>query len=378
MKYFRSNPLFNLYHTVKLTIPLFLIFVISCQNLFAQDVDERIELISTICKLADYEEYNMDSGRDYVPKWDRYFIPYKGHKVVDMFKRLQSTHNIGYDAPVIFALSLEKSGDSFIYDKKVTNVDERLKDLNLAAIADTISMFYRDSSFRNFYEDMLPFYQQHSKEFAENVMSKISKKWYADFYGRESDEIFNIVIGYLLGGCNYGPTIEKEGYPRNVYAVMGYVMRPDSITAYQAQPEVYRDILIHEFNHSFVNPLLNPGSQLKDKMEIPGRKLLNQCNFVMEMQSYPEWENVINESIVRAAVACYLLDNGTNEEVRNSIIEDMRTGFAWMPQLVNKLNYYRKNRSLYPNFESFYPEIISFFEDYTQQTDTQIENLFSE
>lgn len=239
-------------------------------------------------------------------------------------------------------------------------------------------MFYRDSSFRNFYEDMLPFYQQHSKEFAENVMSKISKKWYADFYGRESDEIFNIVIGYLLGGCNYGPAIEKEGSPRNVYAVMGYVMRPDSITAYQAQPEVYRDILIHEFNHSFVNPLLNRGSQLKDKMEIPGRKLLNQCNFVMEMQSYPEWENVINESIVRAAVACYLLDNGTNEEVRNSIIEDMRTGFAWMPQLVNKLNYYRKNRSLYPNFESFYPEIISFFEDYTQQTDTQIENLFSE
>lgn len=363
---------------MKLTISYIIIFIISCQNLFAQDVDERIELISTICKLADYEEYNMDSGRDYVPIWNKYFNQYKEHNAVKMFKRLNTNNNIGYDAPIILALSLKKYGDTFIYDKSIKNEDERFKGLNLVEIADTISMFYRDSSFNEFYQEMQPFYQNLSTIFSKNVLSKISKNWYAEFYGKESDETFNVVIGCLLGGCNYGPAIEKDGYPRDVYAVMGYVMRPDSVTAYEAQPEVYRDILIHEFNHSYVNPLLYPDSQFRLKMEVPGKKLLNLCNYVMEMQSYPEWDNVINESIVRAAVACYLLDNSTNEAVRNSIIEEMRTGFAWMPQLVNKMNHYRKNRVLYSDFESFYPELITFFEDYTEQVDTQIENMFAD
>lgn len=363
---------------MKHLIIFILLGIFSIIKIQALDIkcDERIELISTICKLADFEEYNMDSARDYIPKFNEWFIPHKDHGAVNMFHRLQSEYGLGFDAPIIIALSLKRNGYDFILDDSIKVDDERLRDLDLKAVADTISMFYKDTSFKDFYNQMMPFYKKHTNDFKDKVVSQINLDWYEKFYGKKNEESFNILIGFLTGGCNYGPAIEKCGEPRNIYAVMGYVMRPDSITAYEAQPEIYRDIIIHEFNHSFVNPLISSESNFRTEMEPVGEKLLSQCSTVMEMQAYPNWDNIINESIVRAAVACYLLDNGSKDDVENSILEEMKVGFYWMPKLVNKLNAYRKNRDLYSDFDSFYLEIISFFEDLTNETDKSIQSLF--
>ena len=291
-----------------------------------------------------------------------------------MFKKLHQTNGIGYNAPIDFALNLKKENNKFnLKSHKIG--DDRWENLDLEAVCDTISMFYNDTDFAKFFNSQKPFYKETCNKFTDKVLSLINEKWYPEFYGTEPSEAFNVIIGFLTGGCNYGPTIELPDKPRDVYAILGYVVQSEAGVMFEKQPEYYRNLLVHEFNHSFVNPMLTV-NDYHELMSVPAEKLFDHTSTIMSYQAYSDWESVINESIVRAAVATYFLDNGAEEDVRNSIKEETKVGFYWMPQLVNKMNYYRKNRAKYPTFDSFYPELILFFEEITTATNNEIQNLF--
>lgn len=99
-------------------------------------------------------------------------------------------------------------------------------------------------------------------------------------------------------------------------------------------------LLNHEFNHSFVNPLVN-NPKYHAEIEKAGNKLFILSRKVMSRNAYSNWQSVINESIVRAAIILYLMDNEIEKEkIRHSIIEEMSAGFYWMPEMVKCLQYY--------------------------------------
>ena len=57
--------------------------------------DERIELMSIICHLAGYPEYNMGIGGEYINENDKYFSDYKKHQAVLMLDSLRRKNGIG-------------------------------------------------------------------------------------------------------------------------------------------------------------------------------------------------------------------------------------------------------------------------------------------
>lgn len=88
----------------------------------------------------------------------------------------------------------------------------------------------------------------------------------------------------------------------------------------------------------------------------------------MRQQAYGTWQTMINESLVRAAVICYMMDKGyAPEEVRNELLVQIQRDFRWTPELVRLLRKYEKKRNRYANLESFYPRIIRFFTDYAEK-----------
>ena len=85
---------------------------------------------------------------------------------------------------------------------------------------------------------------------------------------------------------------------------------------------------------------------------------------------------MINESLVRAAVICYMLDNEfKTEDIRNVFLEQIQRNFRWMPELVTLLRKYEKKQSKYGNFENFYPKIIDFFKDYAKSENKRFDVL---
>ena len=189
-----------------------------------------------------------------------------------------------------------------------------------------------------------------------NVMRYFHQDWYAQFYGTEPTEKFRVIIGCTNGSGNYGPTRQIPGQPKEVFAIAGYYVNPQTGKAYENGLD-YAPTLIHEFNHSFVNPLLNESSNIALLKEI-GQNLLKLSPIGMLRQNYAQWNIVVNESVVRAAVIIYMLDNGfASEQVQHEMFDNVSRDFRWMPELVAALRTYASQREQYKTLNDFYPEI---------------------
>lgn len=363
----------------------FLLAVISVMSSFGKTddsgvikakYDERVELMSIICRLAGFREYNMDMTGKYIADIDSCFAEFKSHPAVIMMDNLRRSNGISYDAPMSFAINLTKAGNDFVLVNDTVAPETRWEGLDLKKVASTISDFYTKSNFSDFFKSHIPFYEAACADFDSSVISKFNQDWYSQFYGMPPTENYEVVIGFTNGGQNYGPSCQFPGQPRNVFAIMGYALNENGVPYYTSNPEFNLNTLVHEFNHSFVNPLAeNP--EFAPGIEAAGSALMPYCRTVMRRIAYSTWASVVDESIVRAAVILYLLDNGASEEfVRNSVLDEMSTGFVWTPELVSCLQDYSKNRKKYPSFDLYYPKIIEFFKNYTDGCSKKVDAIF--
>ena len=339
--------------------------------------DERIELMSIICHLAGFQEYNMNIGGGYITDIDNYFADAKNYPAVEMMDSLHRCNGIGFDSPMAFAVNLEKADNGFVLVNNSVAPERRWAGVDLEKATATISDFYNKSNFANFFESHKPFYERICSLFDTNVISKFNQNWYEQFYGVPPTDNFEIILGFTNGGGNYGPSRQLPGKPRDVYAIIGYALDDNGEPYYSSEPEMYLSTLVHEFNHSFVNPLAgNP--KFVSEMEFAGNAILSYSRKVMRKNAYSTWQNIVNESIVRAAVIIYLIDNEVpQDKVRQSVIDEMSVGFYWIPELVKSLQYYTKHRDKYPSLESYYTEIVEFFNNYANSCSRKIDAIFT-
>jgi hypothetical protein len=80
----------------------------------------------------------------------------------------------------------------------------------------------------------------------------------------------------------------------------------------------------------------------------------------MNRQAYGTWQNIIEESIVRAATMRYIFDHKGAEAAREAIAIEERRSFVWTGELVSLLDGYEKDRARYPTLEAFMPRVVSF------------------
>lgn len=338
--------------------------------------DERVELMSILCHLAGFQEYNMNMGGGYIKDIDNYFAEVRNHPAVEMMDSLRRFNGVGYDSPMAFAVNLKKDCNGFILadDSSVPEARWNGVDLNMAAA--TISDFYSKSRFSRFFELHKPFYEEICLLFDSNVVSGFNQSWYEKFYGMPPADNFEVIIGFANGGGNYGPSRQLPGNPRDVYAIIGYALDDNGKPYYSTEPELYLSTLVHEFNHSFVNPLADD-SRFKGLMESAGKALNTYSKDVMRRNAYSSWQTVVNESVVRAAVIIYLIDNGASQDkIRQSVIDEMSVGFYWIPELVKCLQYYSGNRDKYPSIDTYYSEIAGSLNNYTISISSKIDAIF--
>lgn len=70
------------------------------------------------------------------------------------------------------------------------------------------------------------------------------------------------------------------------------------------------------------------------------------------------------ESLVRACVVRYRLASEGKDAAERQIIQENTNRFYWMRDLSDLMGTYEANRSQYPDLNSFFPEIVEFFDTY--------------
>lgn len=334
------------------------------------EVSETVELMSILSRTAGFREYNMDMAGQYTKDTETWFAPYKEHPIIAYYQGLHDNHGISYDAVVSMAIHLYIDKGKIKFLGEDSDLDERWQNVGTDDFVARLNQFYADTSFHEFFEQHCTFYDEGVKDYEAKVMSYFHQDWYTRFYGTEATERFRIVIGFAFGDQNYGVARQLKGQPKEAFATCGYKLNPTT-----GQPIWDAAILIHEFNHSFVNPLLDNAANAA-MMEKVGQKLLQFSQSEMQQQAYNDWKIVINESVVRAAVFIYMLDNKlVNRNTPQFLLNEMyRKGFRWMPELVTALRRYSSQRDQYKTLNDFYPEIARCLGKYVNDETGRIAN----
>ena len=354
---------------MKKIILIFALFIAclcaKAQSIIPQ-VNENVELMSILSRMAGFPEYHMDMAGQYIKDMDSYFKDNTDHPAVQYMKGLRSKYGISFDAVMSMAIHLDnRNGTLSLCQKDIPSLEKRWKNVDKDEFLSYLNSFYKDTNFNEFFK----------AHYQDNVIKHFDIDWYADFYGNEPQETFSVIIGFCNGGGNYGVNRQLTGKMKEVFAIVGYYVDEEDTPTYNKE---YLPTLIHEFNHSFINHYLdeNKYPDFAKELEPTATDLFMSSRWSMAKQAYGNWKTVINESLVRAAVICYMLDKEYKpEEIRNELLEQVQRNFRWMPELVTLLRKYEKKQFKYGNFENFYPNVIDFFTEYNKMENKRFDVL---
>jgi hypothetical protein len=333
------------------------------------EVSEAVELMGILSRTAGYEEYCHNAAGQYSKDTEDWFALHKNHPTIPYYQDIRAKYGISYEKVTNMAvhLDIEKGKVKLVGDRKELN--NGWKNVDLDDFVSRLNQFYTDTRFHEFFEQHRAFYAEATQWYQNNMMPAFHPEWYGRFYyGKETTETFRVIIGFTHGYNSNGVWRQLPGKPREVIAVCGYYL--DSA---KRGPKFDAAILIHEMCHSFINPLLDDATNAAMMQDI-GQKLLRLSQAAMMRQAYNNWQIVINESLVRASVIIYLIDNGFNRNVAGSVLTSEMTnnGFLWMPELVASLRQYAAYRDKYRTLNDYYPEIARCLSKYLDTETSRI------
>jgi hypothetical protein len=347
---------------MKLTFAFCLLFICSfasAKEKVKSTVDKRVELLSIVFRLAGNPEYNMKLAKNYVNDIHTFFDVYKNDPLIAYAKELADKKNIGFSRVMFLAVNLELINNKFVFIKEAeSSLTDKWDKEDAIKFVSLLNDFYSKSKFEVFFKEHEKLYAEATNQFNQSV-SEFDQQWYLDYYGDKEVE-YKVIIGLSDGGANYGPSVKPIGKKKIVYAIMGSWTFDENAKALFPK-DVYLPYLIHEFNHSFVDHLLDD-KNIETQLQSSGEILLEREKSNMKSEGYEDWHSLINESLVRSSVVRYMIDHKNKEEdVQNEIQTQTKKGFLWTKDLVSLLGEYESSKSTYPNFKSFYPRIIAFF-----------------
>jgi hypothetical protein len=233
-----------------------------------------------------------------------------------------------------------------------------------------LRQFSRDASFPQFFTRHRPIYAATERRLETLTREHVSLQWYERFFGQPADAEFILVAGMCNGGANFGPKVRPKGGREELYAIVG-VTQSDADGVPTFDPTLVPTI-VHEFAHSFVNPFVQ---RHRGELVAAGERIYPAVAEMMQAQAYSNWETMIIESLVRAAVVRYLRANGQPGPATSQLAEEFGLGFVWIEDLDRLLQRYEQQRSTFARFDDFAPQIAKFFGGVSESIQDRVKEL---
>lgn len=347
--------------TLSLIIISTQIFALQNQLIESPKIDKRVELLSIIFRLAGNNEYNATYFKKYTDKVENHFEQYKDHEIVQFARELRQKKSISYDAVMNMAVMLDKDLNP-LADFSITLPDRWSKD-DAVKFVKLLKTFYKDAKCEKFFKDNEALFQEVATRFRQ-VYERLDLNWFHSFYGEKEYENFNILVSIGCGGQNYGTSYTLPNVKKEVFAIMGTWKIDESGMPVYNQNE-YLPIIVHEFNHPFVNPLL---AKCNESFEVSGKEIYKAVEYEMSQQAYASWQIMLNEALVRASTIKYFIDHAASEsEIQTMQNIELNKGFMWIKGLVSELKKYDSQRDIYPTLESYIPNLSIAYKTFAEK-----------
>jgi len=324
-------------------------------------VDPRVELIGIVFRLAGNPEYGDSSLRPYAKAIERHFGDFGNHPVVKMAVQLRNTRLMSADGPMSLATYI---GRDFHPRKSLEQwpwqgLDFRWEKEETEEFLEKLRQFAAETKFNEFFEAQAPLYEEGILA-CKTLLAHYPDiyKWLDEFFGLERGDELKLVLGFINGRCNYGIRFQS-GQTSEKYAIVAPLASPGGSPAFMLQQ---LGITVHEFCHSFSNPVVD---KYMKQLRPAGEELFATHNQAMRMRGYQNWDAVVYETAVRACVGSFVRNSLQTMHSDYYFQREISHGFLWTKDLTDLLEKYENNRDKYPTFESFFPEFVRFMNDYS-------------
>lgn len=328
-------------------------------------VDPRMELLAVVQLLSGYEEsHHLITRFDFPYKRAvaEYFSPHKDHGAVTLFAAM-SAKGFSYDAPPAVMLYLSDPPELRV-ERQFTNYlkmraggEEQLEKF-VGALRD----FARETKFMEFFKEHGGFYSQVvsgvKKPLADlNIVGVLE-----DYFGKEFAQSYTVILVPLFQG-NYGPRVRQADGTYAFYSICGNHGVSALGHPLFGSAERFRQLLWHEFGHSFINPLVEKHrEQLAQYASL--HKPIAQA---MKQQAYGDWETCVKEHIVRAVTVRLTIRTRGSLVAVGALLSERMLGFAYIQPLCRRLAEYETQRDKYATFEDFMPRLIDVFRELAEK-----------
>ena len=292
--------------------------------------DKRIELIFGLLYCAYKDGYvNEDYGKYFFLKSDSDYYKkfYKLYKANITNEFLSYIKNYGFDTynrTIEIALSLNNNY-CIEEDNYIKEIEKNNSNFNKEKLQNLLKEFVVKSNYEEFYNS--------NKEYD----SKILSDFYGYSMGKNEIKLFNFVNGSF-------------GYNKKDLVI--------SLNSVNDEKEVSNKVIntcIHEFSHSYVNPL---GYKYFKNVNIDN--LFNEAKSHGLQNCYYDKYYFINEYVVRAIQVYFSEKFMEPDYVLRNIKYHQNIGYIYIEQIKNL--FYKKDE--YENFELFYKnEIVKYFKN---------------
>jgi len=327
-------------------------------------VDPRVELFSAIHRLAETGQYDSHELPGYIRDDDEHFGSYRDHRAVGLARELRRTHGLDGNSPMALAVYLTEPPEL----KERAPLIPPPDDLDRRWTADAIFRFLEaarefslDSDFKSFFEAHRDLYANSVENLRSTLKDTNMLPWFQEFFGYQPDG-FVIILGLQNGTCNYGASVTLENGNREFNSLLG-ASRPDSRGAPRYPRRWFLPIIVHEFCHSYANPLIDRHTE---SLQDAGERLFPRLESQIRRRGYNYWFVMMYEYLTRACVIRYLVAHEGESAVEDRIREDERAGFPGIRGLAALLGEYETQREAYPVLDAFMPRIAEYFAGFAE------------
>jgi hypothetical protein len=332
--------------------------------------DPRIELLAIVFQLAGAEEYGRSRVPMYAQAIDRHFADFREHKAVQEARRLRQARGIGFDAVMSLAIHLDDAttpAPRRVFTESDPSLERRWTPASANRFIELLAEFARDAHFAAFLDSTAASMDTARAQMQRVVNENIDVDALQRFFGRRPSGAFIMVPLITSGNGNYGPRY-LEGGREEVYAIIGTSAGQDGWPRFDAR---FVPTMVHEFSHSFVNPYVDA----TDIFAKSGNTLYPKVETTMRAQAYGNWRTTVNESLVRASVARYVLHKQGETAARQEVARQRARGFVWTNELYELLGEYERERTTYPTFDAFLPRVAAYFDGLVLRIDSILADI---
>jgi len=220
-----------------------------------------------------------------------------------------------------------------------------------------MNRFYVATSFENYLTSHAAYYEAIKADVRRNLPKQGFLDTVEHFYQKQFNSYTLVPSLNLLTSVGYG---KMNINTRAIFNAFG----PFSFQTFQPGkeelgfnfPDRIRNLSVHEFGHSFVNPAID---KVPGKVIAATEYLFTPIKDEMAKMSYPGWKICLYEHFVRAGEVIIARRLGDTTYANKMIEDNVKTRFIYLPAIVKQLEIYDSNRALYPSYDDFVARVVT-------------------